>query len=105
MFSRLVTITADNRIVQAHNQKGVSDPRSTRPFSRSLFDEYGRARLARVAPGTVGSHLSHAAYVDPDCRQDSSRPYPTAEPLVEYGSVCEYARFDDFTDSVPWRRV
>src|SRR6267378_2288661 len=69
------------------------------------IDEYGRARLARFASGTVGSHVSHAAYVDADRRQDSPGPHPAGKPLVEYGALCEYARFDDFTDPVPWERV
>src|SRR5260370_33845620 len=71
----------------------------------AFFNEHSRARLACLASRTVGSHVSHAAYVDADRRQDSLGPHPAGKPLVEYRALCEYARFDDFTDSVSWGRV
>ena len=37
--------------------------------------------------------------------QNPPGPHPAAKPLVEYRPLCEYTRFDDFTDPVPWRRV
>jgi hypothetical protein len=57
--------------------------------------------MARTSSGRVGRHLSHAAHVDSDHRQDPAHTLTTTESLVEFYSVCYASRSNDIHYVLP----
>src|ERR1700678_3969149 len=66
---------------------GRNQKRSTSQFaclcSRSFVNVCSSARLARPAAGRMGGHVSHAAFVDPDRRENPHGAHAAGEPFLE----------------------
>src|SRR4030088_3196360 len=98
---RKIELELSWRIISREYRSWQAQDRSQGAF----IDIYARARLARLASGRMGTHLSDAAHVEPNRRENPLGAHPAREPLVEYRAICKFARFNDLTNSIPWRRV